>query len=291
MCLDDAAPSTSAERARHYHYGDGSNRWNDKSLQFPVCSNGISGIIGDHSMIDAGTVFGMNAFVTRAIMEFKRPNDTPFTNGTSSVVLEEFPLAIDESIELQIERVKEDLREHTTGVEHEIFTIENLGATAFRSVKCPPKSAIQVIAMMASYEHFGGLEPCWESASLSNFYKGRIENNQGLLAPTVECINSVNDGSLPVETRRKLFLEAAKSHASSVTRAVRFRGFDRYLTSLRQVSERSEGRIALYNDPIYSRTRPRKFMAHCHETGMLEQAYLMREPDAIWLHSVVEDNW
>jgi len=242
-------------------------------------------------MLDAGTVFGLNAFVTKAIMEFKRPDETVFSNGTSPVTLEEFPLTIDEAIELRIEHVKQDLFKHTAGIEHEFFTIEDFGGAAFRSVKCPPKSAFQVISMLASKEHFGCLEPCWESASLSNFHKGRVENNQGLLAPTVECIASVNDQGLPIETRRKLFLEASKSHASSLTRAVRGRGFDRYLTSLRQVSEKGEGPIALFEDPIYSRTRPRKFMAHCHETGMLEQAYLMREPEAIWLHFIVEDNW
>lgn len=291
ICLDEASPSNSSERAQHYHFGDGSNRWNDKSLQFPVCSNGISGIIGDHSMMDAGTVFGLNAFVTQAILDHKREDENVVTNGTSSISLEEYFLTTDESLELQIQRVQQDFIKSTSGAEHAFFTIHGFGASALRSIKCPPKSAFQVISMLASFEHFGGLEPCWESVSLSNFYKGRVENTQGLLPPVAEFLTSVNDETIPIETRRKLFLEAAKAHASSISRAVRGRGFDRYFTSLREVIQKGEGPVAMFEDPIFARTRPRKFMSHTHETGMMEQGYLLRDPDSIWQHYVVEDDW
>lgn len=289
--LDDASPNTAPERARHYHYGDGSNRWNDKSLQFPVCSNGISGVIGDHSMMDAGTVFGLNAFVTKAILEYPQEDQSSMTNGKTPIELNELILVTDEVTDRQIDRIKMDFARNTTGVEHDFFTMQDFGDASFRSVKCPPKSAFQVIVMLASKKHFGSLEPCWETASLSNFYKGRVEISQGLLPPVAEYIAAHNDDSLPTETRQKLFQEACKAHASSITRAVRGRGTDRYLTSLRQVAMKEEGSIALFDDPIYSKTRPRKLMAHCHETGMMEQAFLLRDPDAMWLHYTVEDNW
>jgi hypothetical protein len=258
-------------------------------LQFPVCRNGISGIIGDHTMLDAGTVFGLNAYVTKGILEYKRNDDNVAANGLVAD-LEEYPLLTNEIIDMLIDRVRQDFAKNTTGIEHAFFTLSDLGGSAFRALKCAPKSAFQVIAMLASKRYFGTLEPCWESVSLSNFHKGRVENNQGLLPPVKEFLDVADDDTISIQLRRKLFYEAVKSHANSVTRAVRGRGFDRYLTSLRQVLEEGEETPTLFKDPIYARTRPRKFMSHTHETGMLEQAYLMRDPEAIWLHYIVEDD-
>ena len=79
-------------------------------------------------------------------------------------------------------------------------------------------------------------------------------------------------------------LRGCEDTRNSVTRAVRGRGFDRYLTSLRQILQKGEGPVTLFEDPIYARTRPRKSMSHTHETGILEQVYLMRDPEAIWFH-------
>ena len=242
-------------------------------------------------MMDAGTVFGLNAFVTKAILEYGRETNGVFTNGISPISLEELTIVTDDKIDSQIERVKQDFIKNTTGVEHDFFTTQGFGGAAFRSIKCPPKSAFQTIVMLASKRHFGTLEPCWESASLSNFHKGRVEISQGLLPPVADFLHSLDNEATSVEDRRKLFQEATKAHASSVTRAMRGRGIDRYLTSLRQVADKSEGPIALFEDPIFARTRPRKLMAHCHETGMLEQAFLLRDPEAIWLHYAVEDDW
>jgi carnitine O-acetyltransferase len=65
VCLDDASPARPAERAYHCHFGDGSNRWWDKGMQFAVCSNGISGQLVEHAMIDASTVYPLNVFLSK----------------------------------------------------------------------------------------------------------------------------------------------------------------------------------------------------------------------------------
>ncbi len=69
VCLDDASPNNATERARHFHFGDSYSRLNDKYVQFVVCKNGISGFIGDHSMLDVGTISGLNTAILEAILE------------------------------------------------------------------------------------------------------------------------------------------------------------------------------------------------------------------------------
>jgi hypothetical protein len=248
-------------------------------------------MIGDHTMIDAGTVFGLNAFVTKAIMEHEKVHENDLDNPKYNLDLEEYPLETNEIIERRIRTVQDDLLQNTETIEHEFFNFENFGEIAMRSSKCAPKSAFQVIAMMASHKHFGCLEPCWETASLSQFHKGRVELAQGLVPSVAEFLMAINDESVSIESKRKLFLEATKAHAGVITKATRFRGFDRYLSAIRQVLQPEDGPVALFADPTYTRTRPRKFMSHTHETGMLEQGFQLRDPDAIWLHYTVEENW
>ena len=64
---------------------------------------------------------------------------------------------------------------------------------------------------------------------------------------------------------------------------------DRHLTSLRQMMRPGEDVPAFFKDPVYNGTRPRKIMSHCHETGMAEKGFVLRDPEAVWVHYEVED--
>ncbi|KAL5354881.1 hypothetical protein ACLOAV_000972 [Pseudogymnoascus australis] len=119
VCLDEASPETANERARHFHFGTGGNRWNDKSVQFVVCTNGVSGFVGDHSMLDAGTVLGLNRFVTRAILQHRHdPDVSPPVSGDIGVNIDEKKLVTSPYIELQISRVTQDFNENIKDANH-----------------------------------------------------------------------------------------------------------------------------------------------------------------------------
>ena len=177
-----------SKRASHYHSGDDFKRWNDKSLQFPIFKNLISAIIGDHSMVDARTVFGLNPYITQAILGHQTDTEDSRSNGVAQPIPEEYPLAASDVIDRHVDCVWQDFKKNTSRIEHAFFTMENFGGSSMRSIKCPPKSAFQIIAMLALKEYFETLEPYWESVELSNFHKGRVENNQGLLPPVAEFL-------------------------------------------------------------------------------------------------------
>lgn len=290
VCLDNASPTTMVERAALFHFGDGSNRWNDKSIQFVVCANGCSGFIGDHTMLDAGTVHSLNDFINSAILDF-RPE--PRVNGYGRInyaKLEELPFTSTPEIENHINRVRKQFNESIMGIEHAFFTYTDFGGTFLREHKIAPKSAFQIIVLLAAQDLFGYVPALWETVSVSNFHQGRIDINQIVLPPVMDFCAVFKNLSVPVSIRQKLFVEAIKAHANSVTRASRGRGIDRHLSALRQVLKRGEPLPALFQDPIYSKTRPRKIMAHCHETGMLEKGFVLRDPEAIWVHYELGDN-
>ncbi len=67
VCLDDESPKTPSQRCNQLLLGNPANRWSDKSLQFVVCQNGVSGYVCEHTMLDALSVRPLNAFITDAI--------------------------------------------------------------------------------------------------------------------------------------------------------------------------------------------------------------------------------
>ncbi|KFY17622.1 hypothetical protein V492_00517 [Pseudogymnoascus sp. VKM F-4246] len=290
VCLDEASPETASERAHHFHFGIGSNRWNDKSVQFAVCTNGVSGFIGDHSMLDAGTVLGLNRFVTKAILQHQHvPDISPSGAGDISAYINEKRVVTSPYIDLQISRVTQDFNVNIKDANHAFFTLSNFGGSICRLNNYPPKSLFQLIVALASKLYFGLIVPLWETVSFGNFYRGRVEINQVILPPVLRFLNAAQDPCTPVSERQQLLSDAVKSHTASVMRAVRGRGVDRHITSLRQMVKEGEAVPRLFTDPLYSRTRPRKIMSHCHETGMAEKGFLLRDPEAIWVHYEVED--
>jgi hypothetical protein len=146
-----------------------------------------------------------------------------------------------------------------------------------------------VAVALASRVHFGYDPAFWDGVSLGSFYRGRVEINQVTLPSVVSFTTAALDSSVTISTRRKLLFNAAKIHANSVTRAVRGRGFDRHMTSLSQMVRDDEEVPELFKDIVYQRSRPRKIMSHCHETGMAEKGFALRDPDAVWVHYEVED--
>jgi hypothetical protein len=184
--------------------------------------------------------------------------------------------------------VTRDFNESIQNANHAFFTLSSFGGTLCRLNNYPPKSLSQLIVALSSKSYFGVPVPLWETVSLGNFYRGRVEINQVILPPVLRFLKVAQDPHVPVSERRLLLLNAAQSHAASVIRAVRGRGVDRHITSLRQMVEEGEVVPRFFTDPLYARTRPRKIMSHCHETGMAEKGFLLRDPEAIWVHYEVE---
>lgn len=52
VCLDNASPQTPEERVSQIWNATEPNRWHGKSIQIIICENGVSGAIGEHSLVD-----------------------------------------------------------------------------------------------------------------------------------------------------------------------------------------------------------------------------------------------
>jgi NADPH:quinone reductase-like Zn-dependent oxidoreductase len=288
--LDDAAPTNASDRAHHFHFGNGSNRWNDKSTQFAIATNGVSAHIGDHTMLDAGTVTPLNNEINAAIRaHVSETEGERIPNGVSPIVLKELKLDVPASLRLEIQRAKTFFDANTSGWRHTFWNYEPFGSDWLRKNKVSPNSAFQVIIQLAGLKFFGWQNFCWETVSVGHFDHGRVEVNP-LVWPEVAafCAAASKNTASPKELR-KLFVEACKAHSNSVMRASQGKGTERHYKALGHMLQPGEPKPLLYSDPLHvKKIRSFDFMSSCFPSEMAEKGYLLShpgiEPDSLWIH-------
>ncbi|KAK6608712.1 Lovastatin diketide synthase LovF 12 [Botrytis cinerea] len=322
VCLDDGSPNTTTERSNQFLLGDICNRWSDKTLQLVVCTNGESGHIFEHSMIDALAVSRFDESIRKAILSYGESssdlskgqngingsshingasfiNSKGSENGTNGIKhtdggewLKEYQYTTTTEIELHIASLEERYSKSYSPSETYSFTGNQFGSLYLRSHNVSPKSAYQVIIQLASLMYFGYHPPSFQTISMALFNKGRVELMQAVLPETLAFTNSAFNEDVSMQERRELFIKAAKTHAATTTRISRGRGFATHLYALREVLKDGEESPALFNLPLYSRIRPGKLMtdnANRREV-IREMAFTMPDPENVLLHYELDDH-
>ncbi|KAL4863047.1 hypothetical protein BDV12DRAFT_189959 [Aspergillus spectabilis] len=289
ICLDDGNPNTAEERGYHFHFGDGSNRWYDKPVEYIIAANGASGILGDHTAIDAGTVHELNLEIAECIQSYQKSRSLHIPTTTSTKIAEITHTTLPAPIQKRIQTIHTNYSAATTCREHRYPPPLPYGSTLMKTHKIPPNSAFQLLVQLAARYYFTTTPPCWETVLQSNFAQGRVEINQVVTTQVATFLSAATNDTLPIGTVKKLFIDAARAHSASVMACTRAGGSDRFLSMLREIVEEGEEEPGLFQDPVYKRVRPRKFISNCFTTGMAENGCVLREEDGVWLHFEVGD--
>ncbi|KAG9231687.1 Choline/Carnitine o-acyltransferase-domain-containing protein [Amylocarpus encephaloides] len=291
VSLDEASPTTAAGRGRQFHFGgesDAANRWHDKSLQFAVCSNGVSGTIGEHTMLDAMTMSELSEAIAAAISSDAH-TEVGAMPVTATIKPEPLTLRTDARLEKHIDRVRAQYANSIKDAEHAYFLFEGYGSKSLRDLKLPPKSVFQMIVQLAAYSTFGYTPPCWETVNQAHYHLGRVDIIQVVNPQVAAFLAAARDPSVDMFERRALLINATRAHVASINRAGRNLGWERNMTALRALLKDGEEVPTLYEDPVYKRVRPRVMMSNCFETGMLEKGCMWKAPEAVWAHYEVYD--
>lgn len=291
VALDEAMPLTATDRARQFHFGgerDAANRWHDKSIQFVVCSNGSSGIVAEHTMLDALTLSELLNDLSTAIRTHNLL-DTCAVARKPALIPVTLPLKIDTSLRNHINKVHAKYAASTREVEHAYLLFEGYGSAFLRSQKLSPKSVFQMVVQLAALATFGFTPPCWETVNQAHYHLGRVDIIQVIVPAVANFVQAAGDASISLSQRRALLVDAIRAHVNTVNKAGQNLGWERSLTALRALAENPQELPELYNDPVHGRVRPRLMMSNCFETGMMEKGCLWKDKEAVWSHYEVYD--
>ncbi|KAK3939714.1 Choline/Carnitine o-acyltransferase-domain-containing protein [Diplogelasinospora grovesii] len=278
VSLDEATPTTGTERGRQFHFGgenDAANRWHDKSLQFAVCSNGVSGTISEHTMLDALTLSELNDAIATTISSHAQ-TDVRALPTTTAITPVSLPLKTDATLEAHIDKVRAQYADSIKDAEHAYLLFQGYGSKLLRAQKLSPKSVFQMVVQLAAYSTFGYTPPCWETVNQAHYHLGRVDIIQVVNPQVAAFLTAARDPSVDMSQRRALLIDAIRAH-------------ERNMTALRALLEKGEEVPVLYEDPVYKRVRPRVMMSNCFETGMLEKGCMWKAPEAVWSHYEVYD--
>lgn len=294
MCLDDGSPATATERCNQFLLGNSSNRWSDKSLQFVVCENGVSGYICEHSMLDAASLKQINRFITRAIVEHTVDTHKDGQVNGHAESISEHTFRTNISILDHIDRLQKEFDKRYPPVEFSHFRLSAVGNKFLRAKKIPSKAGIQLIIQLASLLYYEKQHPSWETVTMMPFHQGRLDWMQVVSPNMYNFCKAALDDHIPVAERLALLRDAAQSHASTLTKIARGRGFAAHLEALQEVLQPHEPLPALFTDPTWEMMRvtsTRKIKTDASEGLMAQEAgFFMPDPESVFVHYEVEDN-
>ena len=310
VCLDEGRPETSSQRAVQFMLGDGSNRWNDKSLQFVVCDNGVSGLICEHALIDGLTVAPLNDFVTKAILEHESEAHIDWNQESTNcpVSVEQVSFELSAEVKSHISQVHTAFRARAGKCTFAGFDITSLSPSFLRDRKSPPRSGIQIAIQLALRRYFGFSPSSFETVSMAHFCKGRVESHH-VLRPEVAnfCDASVafkslepaqsecdNSRALQFDREQRLHLlrSALKTHAKSLHRASAGYGINRHCLALEWMlrDDELESKPALFMDPVYARLKPLKVMTDSMAIKVLESGLVFPFAKSFWIHFELKED-
>ena len=306
ICLDDESPETATERCNQFLLGPPSNRWSDKSLQFVICANGVSGYICEHSMLDASSIKQLNSSVTDAILAHQ-PEGASSTNAVveddsqpkidvsnDGIVnrlegtVTEFRFAVNPIIEGQITRVQIHFKKSYTPAEFMHCQIPAFGNKFLRSRRIAPRTGYQLIIQLASLLYFGRQHPSWETITKMHFHKGRLDWIQAVSPAMFQFCKAASSPDVSSSQQHKLLREAATVHTNTMARIARGKGFAGHLECLKAVLHADESMPALFEDPTWRMMRvngPRKIKTDSIEGLRAQEAgFLMPDLESVFVH-------
>lgn len=291
VCLDDAKPADSEERFRQFLFGDGSNRWYDKTLQIVICDNGVSATICEHAALDGLSVEPLHDFINNAIMRYERPSrpNTDEKELRSIITPNTISLTSNATIDDYVLQLSQRFQIVTMRYSFAYVEIASFGSEFFSGHKCPVQSGIQLAIQLASRRFFGYSPPALETVSMATFRKGRVEVHHIIQPLVAEFLAAASDPKIARSKLRTMAFEAAKAHAKSLSRASQGQGFSRHMLALEWMMREGESMPKLFESPVYARMKPGKVLTSAFRTGWVEGGFVYPVPGSILVYFEIKD--
>jgi carnitine O-acetyltransferase len=207
------------------------NRWVDKPVQFIVFDNAQAGIMGEHSVMD-GTP---TARLCDEILDLL--HNTSFDHGSLSSPPPSDPTPMDWYISPNTAKAISAANEAAvTLIESQElrFHLTTYGKAAIKNFGVSPDSWAQMIVQLAYARLLAArgqkrVGATYEAATTRRFFKGRTEAIRVVSVESDRWVASMDDESIGMVERKKLFGEAVKKHLSLAKNSGLGLGIDRYL--------------------------------------------------------------
>uniref|UniRef100_A0A182P8A9 Choline/carnitine acyltransferase domain-containing protein n=1 Tax=Anopheles epiroticus TaxID=199890 RepID=A0A182P8A9_9DIPT len=260
ICLDDSTidPANPIPAIREFLFGDGTNRWFDKSFTLIVAKDGTAGINFEHS-------WGDGVAVLRYFQEiFKETTTAPFAqpglrgadpSQKDTVVPIEFTL--DDRVKAAIRSAENNHNAVIDSLDMNYMRYEGINKNVCKKQRISPDSVMQLGFQLAYYKQHGKFVATYESCSTAAFRHGRTETMRPCTLATKAFCEEVErrdtGAKKTVAELRELMNQCSAVHGQLTKEAAMGQGFDRHLFGLKHTAQKNGLPLpALYQDPAYA---------------------------------------
>ncbi|XP_071960672.1 carnitine O-palmitoyltransferase 2, mitochondrial-like isoform X2 [Antedon mediterranea] len=256
LCLDDCEPTEPVELTRSMLYGDGANRWFDKSFQLIIAKNGVASINFEHAWGDGVAVL---RFINESFKESTEnaalnPGTEP-ANIDSSQTVRKLEFDLDSTMKTAIKDAIDKYNTSTSKLNIGVRQFNKFGKNFMKANKLSPDAFMQLSFQMGYYKLTGGkVASTYESCSTAAFKHGRTETLRSATMETKKCSEAFQEGSGASDADKIKLLKACSDKHNEMTKnAAMGQGFDRHLFAMKSLANKNKQSVALFEDPAYTK--------------------------------------
>ncbi|KAK9495186.1 acyltransferase ChoActase/COT/CPT [Lipomyces doorenjongii] len=251
LALDGATPSSYTERAHQFWHGDGANRWYDKPCQFIVCENGVSGFMGEHSMMDGTPTCRLNDFVCDVIINNKVDHGPSAASARKLLDPVELEFVISDTLKTDIKEAQDDFAAVIALHELDVNPFKAFGKNTIKKFKTSPDAFVQMSFQLAYYRLYGNVPATYESATTRQYQLGRTEVCRSASSEALAYVRAFDDPKVENDKKIALLRAALAAHIKYISDATAGYGCDRHLFGLKNLVEKNTPLPEIFTDKTY----------------------------------------
>lgn len=251
VCLDETSPNTTDAISRQCWVGDGMNRFFDKTLQFIVFENGKSGILGEHSMMEATPPSYLCNWILSGYDKGTIDSGISTNQINSKDLIQPIEFNVSKELSTKIESVKKDFDALTQKHKLYVQVFKEFGKNTIKKWKVSPDAFAQMVIQLAHFRVHGEVKPTYESATVRRFAFGRTETCRSVSVESKKFVEFFDKSSVKNEEKIDLFRKAVASQTSYMADCVDGRGVDRHFLGLKLLLKKGES-VPLFNDEMFN---------------------------------------
>lgn len=292
--LETTNPVSKAQCGRQYLYGNGYNRWYDKSVQLVVSPNGKAGLIGEHSMMDGMPVIGLANYVVNSSYKqaLNESSSSLQTDIDSDSIFEIFDgITLSSTVLEMIETSKQNFQDWTGKHEHCVQSFQGYGSNRIKTFGFSPDAYVQIAMQVATSRLFQKQVGTYEATMVRSFLHGRTETTRTVSPQSSAFVKAMNDFSFPNGEKINLLKAACSAHSQYIGNASKGFGIDRHFLGLSLLLRDNEHLPDLYSDPVFIRSKKWRVSTSNLTTSTISSwGYGEVVPDGVGLSYAVDKN-
>ncbi|TCO68298.1 choline/carnitine O-acyltransferase [Marinisporobacter balticus] len=257
LCLEDQHTNTLEEASNMMLYGNGKNRWYDKSLQFIISKNGEIGVNMEHTGTD-GSI--MSRFTT-----YLYENMQPIGSNEaidSKEVPQKLTFHLNSALAETMRSASNQFDQAIIDTQTRILQFDQFGTELIKTFKVSPDAFVQLAIQLAQYKLYGKCYSEYEPIMTRQFLEGRIEVMYCVSNESMAFIRNILSNDCDHKTKVTSLIKATQKHSDRINECKNGKGVDGHLFGLLSMYKQFGKKIGMDDLPTFFKDKGYKTLTH-----------------------------